>query len=343
MASVTDKLRKGAPAFSTTLAADKGAGASTATLSSAATIPTTTAVDFTVGRIDSNGSKTPSLKAVYTATLSGSTISNLVLREGTDQLHKAGTPVEITLTAASWNDLVDWGLTEHNQNGTHAAITPTSVTTSGAVLTTPKIITSLNDSNGNELFKVAATGSAVNELTVTNAITGNGPTLSATGDDTNVDLNFSTKGTGKIKGLVNNLYNPYKFAVYRNASFTFSSADAKVQFETEEFDTSNNYDNATNYRFTAPIAGFYNLQAEVSCTAVSGGQYVVSLYKNGSSFRFFNIGLAGASSSTGFGGSTLIQAAANDFFEVYFRGSSGSTGGPGQAQTYFSGFLVSAA
>ena len=38
------------------------------------------------------------------------------------------------------------------------------------------------------LVKGTATASAVNEITVTNAATGNGPTISVSGDDTNVDL-----------------------------------------------------------------------------------------------------------------------------------------------------------
>ena len=52
------------------------------------------------------------------------------------------------------------------------------------------------DSNGNEQIAFSATGSAVNELTVTNAATSNAPSLSATGDDTNISLNFVPKGTG---------------------------------------------------------------------------------------------------------------------------------------------------
>ena len=40
--------------------------------------------------------------------------------------------------------------------------------------------------------------SAVNELTVTNAATGNAPQLSATGDDTNIDLDLQPKGTGNV-------------------------------------------------------------------------------------------------------------------------------------------------
>ena len=54
----------------------------------------------------------------------------------------------------------------------------------------------LKDGDGNELVKTSRTASAVNEVTVANAATGNGPTLSATGDDTNIDLNITPKGTG---------------------------------------------------------------------------------------------------------------------------------------------------
>jgi hypothetical protein len=63
-------------------------------------------------------------------------------------------------------------------------------------VTSPKVITGINDTNGNELFKLTATSSAVNEFTVANAATGNGPTLSATGDDTNININITPKGTG---------------------------------------------------------------------------------------------------------------------------------------------------
>jgi len=77
----------------------------------------------------------------------------------------------------------------------------------GAVVddTTPQLGGQL-DVNGNalgdgtlELLKFSETASAVNEVTVTNAATGNGPTLSATGDDTNVDINVDPKGTGVLK------------------------------------------------------------------------------------------------------------------------------------------------
>lgn len=64
--------------------------------------------------------------------------------------------------------------------------------------TSPQITTGLNDANGNESILLTATGSAVNEITVANAATGNAPTISATGDDTNIGLTLSPKGTGIV-------------------------------------------------------------------------------------------------------------------------------------------------
>ena len=71
-------------------------------------------------------------------------------------------------------------------------------TLTNKTLTSPKIGTSILDTNGNELAKVTATSSAVNEFTVANAATGNGPTISSTGDDSNIDINITPKGTGDV-------------------------------------------------------------------------------------------------------------------------------------------------
>jgi len=71
-------------------------------------------------------------------------------------------------------------------------------TLTNKTLTAPKIGTSILDTNGNELALLTATGSAVNEITLANAATGNGPIISSTGE-TNVDLNLNPKGTGVLK------------------------------------------------------------------------------------------------------------------------------------------------
>jgi len=57
----------------------------------------------------------------------------------------------------------------------------------------------INDVNGNELVRVTATASAVNEITVANAAAAGAPTISATGNDTNINLNLAGKGTGVVQ------------------------------------------------------------------------------------------------------------------------------------------------
>tara|TARA_R110001592_G_scaffold101684_1_gene287621 strand:+ start:1132 stop:1875 length:744 start_codon:yes stop_codon:yes gene_type:complete len=71
-------------------------------------------------------------------------------------------------------------------------------TLTNKTLTAPKIGTSILDTNGNELFLLTATGSAVNELTIANAASGNAPSITASGE-TNVSLNLIPKGTGQVQ------------------------------------------------------------------------------------------------------------------------------------------------
>jgi len=66
------------------------------------------------------------------------------------------------------------------------------------VFTSPKVITSVLDTNGNTLLGVTATGSAVNYLTLANAATTGSPTLSATGSDSNIGIVLTPKGTGSV-------------------------------------------------------------------------------------------------------------------------------------------------
>ena len=56
----------------------------------------------------------------------------------------------------------------------------------------------IGDENGNEQIIFQTTSSAVNQFDVTNAATGNDPELSATGDDTNISLKITPKGSGQV-------------------------------------------------------------------------------------------------------------------------------------------------
>lgn len=54
------------------------------------------------------------------------------------------------------------------------------------------------DINGANFLNVTSTASAVNQVGVTNAATGNAPSISASGTDTNVSLSIQSQGTGSV-------------------------------------------------------------------------------------------------------------------------------------------------
>jgi len=72
-------------------------------------------------------------------------------------------------------------------------------TLTNKTLTSPKIGTAILDTGGNELLKIAVTGSAENEFTMAAGGSGVGPNLSSTGSsDTNIDINITPAGTGDV-------------------------------------------------------------------------------------------------------------------------------------------------
>lgn len=71
-------------------------------------------------------------------------------------------------------------------------------TLTNKTLASPRITTSVFDANGAELINTTAITSAVNEITIANAATGNAPAITATGNDTNINLSIAPKGTGAL-------------------------------------------------------------------------------------------------------------------------------------------------
>jgi hypothetical protein len=92
-------------------------------------------------------------------------------------------------------DAVDLGIVNLT-----APQTLTNKTLTTPTLTSP-VINEIDDSNGNEQIIFTATASAVNEVTIANAATGNDPTFTASGSDTNIGLDFIPKGTGAVTFL----------------------------------------------------------------------------------------------------------------------------------------------
>lgn len=113
--------------------------------------------------------------------------------------------LDVTVGAAVWVETTGGGgsgiteltgdVTAGPGSGSQAA---TLVSGTNAALTTPKIITSINDVNGNEMLSLTATGSAVNNIALTNAATGGTPTIAAVGSDADVSIDLQPKGAGVI-------------------------------------------------------------------------------------------------------------------------------------------------
>lgn len=144
-------------------------------------------------------------------------------------------------------------------------------------------------------------------------------------------------GTG-IAGLYKNLLsadsNPYKFSAYRNAAANSGNgAFAQVVFDTEIFDTNSNFASGT---YTAPVAGFYQFNAEINFTA--GTACITSIFKNGAEYhRGDQMATSGS-----MGVAALMQLAAGDTVDIRAFGNVTIALGVGATTlSWFNGFLLS--
>ena len=159
-----------------------------------------------VGTIIFEGSSTDSheTKLIATDPTADRTITlpdaggNVVLDTATQTLTNK------TLTTPTIASITNGGtITVPSGAGTFTTIagtqTLTNKTLTSPTINTPVIGTSLNDANGNEFIKFTTTSSAVNELTIANGASTTGPTLSATGTATNLNIILTPKGTGSVE------------------------------------------------------------------------------------------------------------------------------------------------
>src|SRR6056300_554006 len=140
------------------------------------------------------GSETLTNKVINTAsntiTVVEADISDLqsyILADSSDTLQNKGIDLAnntLTGTTAEFNTALS--------DGSFATLAGTE-TLSNKTLTAPKFADGgyIADANGNELILLQTTTSAVNELEITNAATGNAVQIATSGGDTNIDLKIS--------------------------------------------------------------------------------------------------------------------------------------------------------
>ncbi len=310
-ASNLDKFKKSKRKFETTVGIGGIlAGGTTLPLTSVTGLDTSTAVTLVIGA----GTAT---EEVVTGVVSGSDLINCVRgKEGTtDSAHSAGETVNMFFTETHWDDAMDGILAEHDQDGTHGAVTASSVTATGAIS--------------------SATLASSGALTV-------GTTLGVTGTATHSGASVLTGAISGAGYSVGTISNPYKFRVKLAGNGTIANG-AVALFDTADYDTGSNVDLVTNKgRFTAPIAGFYHFSANLALLASSnnGVAFGARFKKNGTlvGVEVSQVNMYTGSYVLGCPVSDSLQLAANDYIEVVGIGPTSTTIGAGSS---FEGFLIS--
>ena len=138
-------------------------------------------------------------------------------------------------------------------------------------------------------------------------------------------------------------------AFYAGTSATFSASNAtwtKVPLNTELFDTNNNFDATTNYRFTPTIAGYYQFSAALFVAGAGSGGCIFSIRKNGSTYyRICTLTNSLAVNQQTSGAILLYANGSTDYFELFCYQTSGGTLTMGNGATdinYMTGHLARA-
>ena len=218
-----------------------------------------------------------------------------------------------------------------------------------------KLVGDVIDTNGNELLKVSATASAVNEVTLANAATGNSPTLTASGDDTNIGFKLVAKGTGEVTakvngsdvfnasssfGFKNRLINSGMVIDQRNAGASVTPANGAYTLDRWVYYSSqaSKFTVQQNAGSVTPPAGFSNYLGATVASAVtigSGDYFNIAQIIEGFNIADLAWGTANAqpitlsfwvrSSLTGTFGGTLRNSAANRSYPFTYTISSANT------------------
>jgi len=217
-----------------------------------------------------------------------------------------------------------------------------------------KIVGDVIDTNGNELLKVTATTSAVNEVTLANAATGVAPTLTASGGDTNIGFKLVAKGTGEVTakvngsdvfnassnfGFKNRIINGAMVIDQRNAGASVTANNVySVDRWRAESDTSNKWSAQQNAGSVTPPTGFINYVGGTSSSAYSPistdyfgfrqsieGLNIADLGWGSASASPITISFWVRSSLTGSFGGSLLNSAQNRCYPFSYTISSANT------------------
>ena len=169
---------------------------------------------------------------------------------------------------------------------------------------------------------------------VLNGATSGSTTIQPT-DAVTVTLTLPS-ATGTLMGTGNMpAFSAYQSSAQALTAFAFT----KIQFQTKEFDTSNAFDNATNYRFTPLVAGYYSVNAAIYAGTAS--QLILQIYKNGSNFK--QIFWTATTAQVASGNALIFMNGSTDYLEIYGNSSVSQSLTANASSTFFQAVLVRSA
>lgn len=303
VSSVTRHFPSAEGGFSTTLASAISPGATTVELSSVAGYTNGEIAVFIVDPNDSNK------KQVFTGVIAtaNNTVTNVVWTSGTNQSHALGATVVDYATATHISMVSKGLLVEHNQDGTHGAITATSLTTDTVNEETTGAGVTIDG------LKLKDSKLATNDSVVTSNITDKAVT--------------SEKQTTTVA-----------FEAHSTSTVALSTGVTKMTWNSELYDLGSDFDLANN-RFVAPYDGIYYFTSHVNLLNTNEGANV-RFYLNGAHHTHGHLISADAVSgviANVVAGSAQIKMTAGDYVEVYIDTDDG---GDTEGDNLFSGFLV---
>jgi hypothetical protein len=114
-------------------------------------------------------------------------------------------------------------------------------------------------------------------------------------------------------------------------------ASDKIVLATALINRGSHYSTA-NSRFTAPVAGLYSFSFNTAQSTDTNGPEIEIFVNGVISYGNVAIGYNGAFSS--FGGSWVLELAANDYVEVFLTNNNGVTTTIDRTRTWFAGFFL---
>jgi hypothetical protein len=135
------------------------------------------------------------------------------------------------------------------------------------------------------------------------------------------------------------------FSAYANATQNISIGTwTKVLFQTEEFDTNNNFASST---FTPTVAGYYQINTTIAFSANSSSGEAIALYKNGTINKIGTYALNGNVGNRISSNFLIYCNGSTDYIDIYVINNTAANPlviqASGATDTYVQGFLARSA